>query len=421
MALTINNLKYKLGETKLKTDVVVIGGGPAGMKAALSASKTGAKVILVERNNTLGGILNQCIHNGFGLHYFGEELTGPEYAHKFKELVKKDKNIKVLLNTFVTNINGKTLEIISKNGKETISAKSVVLAMGARERTAGNIMLTGTRPAGIYTAGLAQRMVNIEGKLPGKKVVILGSGDIGLIMARRLTYQGAEVLCVLEINKTTSGLERNVAQCLNDYNIPLHTSTTIFEVVGKERVTGIYYGKVDDSFNKIESSKKFLECDCVILSVGLIPEIDLIKNEKINPKTNSLFVDDNFKTENGYFACGNFLHIHDLVDNVTLEASDAGHFAALYALGQKEENNKYANVNICQNISYVLPSKILIEKGKTTLKFRVKNKLTKKKFIIKCGDEIIAQKFVLGVNPGEMQTLTFNKDKITQDITLEVE
>lgn len=405
----------------METDVVVIGGGPAGMEAALSASKTGAKVVLIERNETLGGILNQCIHNGFGLHYFGEELTGPEYAYKFKQMVLNDKNITVLLNTFVTQISDKTVTIISKNGKQTINGKSLVLAMGCRERTAGNIMLTGTRPAGIYTAGLAQRMVNIEGKLPGKKIVILGSGDIGLIMARRLTYEGAKVLGVFEINKTTSGLARNVAQCLDDYNIPLYTSTTIFEVVGKERVKGVYYGKVDENYKKLEDTKQFIECDCVILSVGLIPETDLLENVEINGKTNSVFVNDHLEVKDGIFACGNFLHVHDLVDNVTLEAEDAGRFAGLYALNKINKINEYINIFPCNEISYVIPNKILKENGKTTIKFRVKNKLNKKKFVVKCDNKIIAQKFVLGVNPGEMQTLTFNKDEILTDITLEVE
>lgn len=405
----------------MKSDVIVIGGGPAGMEAALSASKTGAKVILIERNDILGGILNQCIHNGFGLHYFGEELTGPEYAYRFREMVEKDKNITVLLSTFVTNINGKTIEIISKNGKQTITAKSLVYAMGCRERTAGNIQLLGTRPAGIYTAGLAQRMVNIEGKLPGKRVVILGSGDIGLIMARRLTFEGAKVLCVLEINKTTSGLARNVAQCLNDYNIPLYTSTTITEVVGKERVCGVYYANVDEKYNVLEETKKYLECDSIILSVGLIPETDLLQNPTINPKTNSVYVNDHQEIEDGVFACGNFLHVHDLVDNVTLEGTSAGKYAGLYALGKLNSNNKTVNVNYSDDISYVVPTKITLCEEQTTLKFRVKNKLIKRKFIVKCGETILAQKFVLGVNPGEMQEISFNKQNICKDIYLEVE
>lgn len=405
----------------MKTDVVVIGGGPAGMAAALSSAETGAKVVLIERNSCLGGILNQCIHNGFGLHYFGEELTGPEYAHRFKILVEQNKNITVMLDTFVTSINGKKVEIMNVNGKQTIDGKALVLAMGCRERTAGNINLTGTRPAGIYTAGLAQRMVNTEGKLPGKRVVILGSGDIGLIMARRLTYEGAKVLCVLEINKETSGLKRNIAQCLDDYNIPLYTSTTIFNIVGKNRVEGIYYGKVDDNYNRIEESVKFLECDCVILSVGLTPETDLIQNAEINKLTNSVFVSDRFDFADGIFASGNVLHVHDLVDNVTLESQDAGKYAGLYALGKLDNKVKYVNVNKSNLISYTVPTKIAVGNGKTTLKFRVKQKITKQKFVVKCGDKKIYEKFVLGCNPGEMQSLTFNKDEITADITLEVE
>lgn len=403
------------------TDVLVIGGGPAGMEAALSASKTGAKVTLIERNNCLGGILNQCIHNGFGLHYFGEELTGPEYAERFRSLIKNDKNITVMLNTFVTNINGKQITVINPNGKQTIECKSLVLAMGCRERTSGNIMLTGTRPAGIYTAGLAQRMVNVDGKLPGKKVVILGSGDIGLIMARRLIFEGAKVLCVLEINKTTSGLARNVAQCLNDFNIPLYTSSTIFEVVGNERVSGIYYGKVDEKFNQIESTKQFLECDCVILSVGLIPEIDLLNNVEINSKTNSVFVDDTFEYRNGIFACGNFLHVHDLVDNVTNEAEEAGYFAGLHALKNSNINKKHINVTFDERIAYTVPTKISLGAGKSTLKFRVKSKIVKQKFVIYCGSNKIHEKFVLAVNPGEMQTLSFNKDLINNDVFLTIE
>lgn len=402
-------------------DVIVIGGGPAGMEAAISASNEGSKVVLIERNNVLGGILNQCIHNGFGLHYFKEELTGPEYANRFRKIIEDNDNIDVLLNTFVTKIDGKKVEIMNKNGKKTLECKALILAMGCRERTQGNIMLTGTRPAGIYTAGLAQRMVNIEGKLPGKKVVILGSGDIGLIMARRLTYEGAKVLCVLEINKTTSGLKRNIAQCLNDYNIPLYLSTTIFDVVGKERVEGIYYGQVDDNFNRIEKSKKYLECDCIILSVGLIPETDLLENALINKKTNSVFVDDTLSTSDGLFACGNFLHVHDLVDNVTLEAQDAGKNAALYALGKLDKTNNFVNVKYCDDISYVIPNKIYLGNGTLTLKFRVKKKIIKQKFVIYSGEKKIYEKFIIAVNPGEMQTLSIEKSLIYDDIYVTIE
>ncbi len=402
-------------------DVIVIGGGPAGMEAAISASNEGANVVLIERNNALGGILNQCIHNGFGLHYFGEELTGPEYANRFRKLIEENKNTEVLLNTFVTKIDGKKVEIMNKDGKKTLSCKALVLAMGCRERTQGNIMLTGTRPAGIYTAGLAQRMVNIEGKLPGKKVVILGSGDIGLIMARRLTYEGANVLCVLEINKNTSGLKRNIAQCLNDYNIPLYLSTTIFDVIGKERVEGIYYGQVDDNFNRIEESKKYLECDCIILSVGLIPETDLLENIQINRKTNSVFVDDSLSVLDGIFACGNFLHVHDLVDNVTLEAKDAGKNAGLYALNKLYKQDISVNIITCDDISYTIPNKIYLGDGDLTIKFRVKKKIVKQKFVIYSGETKIYEKFVMAVNPGEMQTITINKALVKDDLKINIE
>lgn len=403
------------------TDVIVIGGGPAGMEAALSASNQGGKVTLIERSGVLGGILNQCIHNGFGLHYFGEELTGPEYATRFRALIEKDKNIKVMLNTFVTSINDKKVEIINSSGRKTLECKALVLAMGCRERTSGNIMLTGTRPVGIYTAGLAQRMVNIEGQLPGKKVVILGSGDIGLIMARRLTYEGAKVLCVLEINQTTSGLKRNIAQCLDDYSIPLYLSTTIFEVVGNERVEGIIYGKVDEKYNRIEETAKYLECDCIILSVGLIPETDLLQDLPINKKTNSVFVDDSLACKDGVFACGNFLHVHDLVDNVTLEALDAGKNAGLFALGKLDKNLKCFDVDYCDTISYTIPNKVYSGQGKFTLKFRVKKKILKQKFVVYSGQNKILEKFVLAVNPGEMQTLTLDRALITDNILLTIE
>ena len=241
-------------------DVVVIGGGPAGMGAAIECSKTGAKTLLIERDSRLGGILNQCIHNGFGLHYFKEELTGPEYANRFVELLKET-NVDVLLNTFVTDISGKKITIINPDGAEVIEPKAIVLAMGCREKTAGNIKLNGTRPAGIMTAGQAQKLVNYYGKLPGKKVVILGSGDIGLIMARRLTFAGAKVEMVLELMPTSSGLPRNITQCLDDFNIPIHYSTTITEVIGKDRVKGIKYARVNDKLKPIARSIQKLDCD----------------------------------------------------------------------------------------------------------------------------------------------------------------
>ncbi len=400
---------------------MIIGGGPAGMGAALGCAENGTKCIIVERNPFLGGILRQCIHNGFGLHYFGEEYTGPEYAYKFRQKVESNKKIKVLLNTFVTKIEGKTVTITNENGIQKIECKALVLAMGCRERTPANIMLTGSRPVGVLTAGCAQKLVNIYGKLPGKNVVILGSGDIGLIMARRLTLQGAKVHAVMEINPTPSGLRRNITQCLDDYNIPLMLHTTIFDVVGRDRVEGVFYGQVDEKYNKIESTRKFLPCDALILSVGLVPERDLVEYLPFNRATKSTFVDDHMQTnEDGVFACGNFLHVHDLVDNVTLEAYDTGKNASDYVKEKLRSRTKY---NLCagDQIGYVLPNTITSGKGKATLKFRLKSKIVRRNLILKMGDEIIARKFVLAGFPGEMQMWEIDKNLVKGDCVLEVE
>lgn len=412
----------------MKTDVLIIGGGPAGMAAALGCAENGTKCTIVERNAFLGGILRQCIHNGFGLHYFGEEFTGPEYANKFIEKVNSNKKIKVLLNTFVTKVEGKTVSVTSEKGIEKISARAVVLAMGCRERTPANILLTGTRPAGVLTAGCVQKMVNIHGKMPGKDIVILGSGDIGLIMARRLTLQGAKVHAVLEINSTPSGLRRNITQCLDDFNIPLLLKTTIFDVVGKDRIEGIYYGEVDEKYRKINSTRKYLPCDCLVLSVGLTPERDLVDYLPYNKATKSTFVDDLLETnERGVFACGNFLHVHDLVDNVTVEAYEAGKNASNYAKKDKalfddvDTKTKKYNVNAGNLIGYVLPNTLIKGKDKAILKFRFKNKVVRRNLVLKQGENEIARKFVLAGFPGEMGTFEIDKSKVTGDVTLEVE
>ncbi len=401
-------------------DVIIVGGGPAGLSAAIKAAETGAKVLIIERNGALGGILNQCIHNGFGLKYFKEELTGPEYAHRLICTVKANKKIKVMLNTFVTKIEKNKVEIVSKNGKEVLECKAIVLAMGCRERTAGNILLNGTRPSGILTAGACQKLVNCHGVLPGKRAVILGSGDIGLIMARRLTYEGCKVLGVYEINQTTSGLKRNIVQCLEDNNIPLHLGTTIAEVEGDNKVSGVWVAKVDKNFNIIEKTKEFIKCDLVVLSVGLIPETDLLCGE-INPKTNSFYVDDTLSKEDGIFMCGNLLHVHDLVDNVTLESFEAGKNAALFALGKLNKTATKVDVLFDDKISYALPNKIILSEGETTLRFRVKNKLINPKIqvITNSGKFIKEQKF-LAINSGEMQSITFSKGEIDSPITLKV-
>ncbi len=404
----------------LSYDVVVIGGGPAGMAAALASAKNGCKTLLIERNPFLGGILRQCIHNGFGLHYFGEELTGPEYAGRFISQVEKEKNICVLLNTFVTEVSGKTITITSVNGVQKIKCKALILAMGCRERTPANIGLTGTRPVGVYTAGAVQKLVNIYGKLPAKNVVILGSGDIGLIMARRLTLEGAKVLGVYEINATTSGLRRNVVQCLEDFNIPLYFNTTITDIAGDTRVEGVTIAQVDEKYNIIESTKKFVKCDGVVLSVGLVPEMDLVPNLPFNNSTKGTFVNDFLESEQeGVFVCGNVLHVHDLVDNVTLEGEEAGTNASLYVKGALNKTQQYSVVS-GNNIGYVLPNKIFNGQGVAKIKFRVKNKCAKCTLAVKCNGNVIAKKFVMASLPGEMNVLEVPKNLVTADIVVEV-
>ena len=402
------------------TDVLVIGGGPAGMSSALSASENGSKVLLVERDETLGGILNQCIHNGFGLHYFGEELTGPEFAHRFRKMVEREKNITVLTSTLVTKLGENTATILCKNGVKEVKFKACVLSVGCKEKTAGNISLNGTRPMGILTAGTAQKMVNIDGKMVGKDVVILGSGDIGLIMARRLTLEGAKVHMVLEINSTSSGLKRNILQCLNDFNIPLLYNSTIFEVVGENRVEGVFYGQVDEKFNKIESTRKFLKCDAVILSVGLTPDLQLLPNIE-KSKTSGLVVNEHYESEMpSIFTCGNALHVHDLVDNVALEGKEVGRFASLYAQG-KLESGKIIKVLHSADFAYALPQTLFEGEGEVELKFRLKNKIVRKWIKVKSEGVEVGKRFVLAGVPGEMMTVKFSKNGVKNSVTLEVE
>ena len=405
----------------IRTDCVVIGGGPAGMACALSVAENGSEVVLLERDGVLGGILNQCIHNGFGLHYFKEELTGPEFAHRLRKKVESNKKIKVYTNTLVTKIEDKKVETIGALGIETIDAKAVVLAMGCRERTPANINLCGTRPMGVLTAGTAQKMVNIDGKMPGKDVVILGSGDIGLIMARRLTLEGAKVHAVFEINSTSSGLRRNIMQCLEDFSIPLYFNTTIFEVVGKDRVEGVWYGQVDDDFKPIESTKKFLKCDTLILSVGLVPEMNLANFAKTSRVTNGAVVNEFYQTDKEWlFSCGNILHVHDLVDNVAMEAEQAGKFASQYAQGKLKGAQRKLDVVASSEFSYALPHSIFEGKGEVDLKFRLKNKVVRKTIVAKSGDLILGKKFILAGVPGEMLTMKIQKNGAKEKIALEI-
>lgn len=404
----------------ISCDCLVIGGGPAGMSAGLEAAKNGSNTIIIERNGTLGGILNQCIHNGFGLHYFGEELTGPEFANKLIQKIKRQPNLSVMLNTFVTKIEPNKVTITNTNGVQTIKCKSLVLAMGAREKTAANILLTGTRPAGVYTAGTAQKLVNMQGKMIGKNVVILGSGDIGLIMARRLTLEGAKVHAIFEINSHSSGLRRNIMQCVEDFNIPLLYNTTICEVVGESRVEGVWYAKVDQNWKPIESTKKFIKCDCLILSVGLAPEMDLIETLPLS-KNGGALVDEYFMTAvPGVFSCGNVLHIHDLVDNVATESASAGKFASLYAQN-KLQTTSPINVKAGAGVSYVVPSVAYNTNGEFVAKFRLKEKTVKQWIVAKSGENVLAKMYVMAGVPGEMLSLKINKQNLTSDIVLEVQ
>jgi len=401
-----------------KYDVVVIGGGPAGMGSAIECSRTGAKTLIVEREGRLGGILNQCIHNGFGLHYFKEELTGPEYANRFVKLLN-DTDVDVRLNTFVTHVDGKKLTLLSPEGIEIIEPKAIIYAMGCREKTAGNIKLNGTRPAGVMTAGQVQKLVNFYGKLPGKKAVILGSGDIGLIMARRLTFEGAEVLKVFEIMSTSSGLARNIRQCLDDFDIPIHYNTTITEVIGKDRVEGIKYAQVDENMKVIPKTEKFLECDLVLLSVGLQPEYDIVTKPNTDIRTGGLQVNEFRECEEGVFACGNVLHVHDLVDNVTLESIVAGRNAGLYALG-KLERGKENKVFAGNGVRYTVPSTYFEGDGQLEIYFRILKKFVNASIVVYADGQEVFSKPTIALNPGEMESITVDKSLLKGDISVAI-
>lgn len=323
----------------MRADVVVIGGGPAGMSAAIAAKEAGAEeVVIIEREPRLSGILQQCIHNGFGLHKFKEELTGPEYGQRYEEMVS-NLGITVLTDTMAVDITSeRTVTAVSKEkGYFTINAGAVVLAMGCREKSRGALSIPGTRPAGVFTAGTAQKLVNIKGYMPGKKIVILGSGDIGLIMARRMTLEGAEVKAVCEIMEDSGGLTRNIVQCLKDFDIPLLLRHTVVEIHGNKRVEGVTVARVDENLKPILGTEEYIECDTLMLSVGLIPENELSKKAgvEIDPKTRGPVVDENRQTKvPGIFACGNVVKVHELVDFVSDEGEIAGRGAALYAQGK---------------------------------------------------------------------------------------
>ena len=392
--------------------LIVIGGGPAGLAAALSAYENGLKkILIIERDRELGGILNQCIHNGFGLHYFKEELTGPEYAGRFIEMLR-DTEVEVMTDTMVLEITkGRQVHCInSKNGYQILNAGAIVLAMGCRERTRGAISIPGTRPAGILTAGAAQRYVNIEGHMVGKRVVILGSGDIGLIMARRMTLEGAKVLACVELMPYSGGLQRNIVQCLNDFDIPLYLSHTIIDIQGKNRVEGVTVAKVGADRKPIPGTEIQFDCDTVLLSVGLIPENELTR-------TAGIAVDfENMETsENGIFACGNVVHVHDLVDFVTGESQRAGKAAADFVQGGEKSRENCIELETNEFVNYTVPQKIRRDAEKAEIFFRVRRIFEKSSVTVTDGDTVIAKFKREHMAPGEMEKIALPKvllDKI---------
>ena len=401
-----------------KTDVVIVGGGSAGMAAAIEVKKAGLDVLIIERDYELGGILLQCIHNGFGLHEFGEELTGPEFAQRFINQVNELK-IPYLLDTMVIEITPDKVvyAVNNKDGLIMIKSKAIILSMGCRERTRGAINIPGFRPAGIFTAGQAQRFVNMEGYLPGKSYVILGSGDIGMIMARRLTWEGCQVKAVVEINPYVSGLIRNQVQCLEDYNIPLILGYTVTKIHGKERVQGVTISKVDRNFDRIIGADRFIECDTLLLSVGLIPENELtLKAGADLSSNNGPVVDNNLETTiEGVFACGNVLQVHDLVDMVTAEAKRAGKLAIEYInerYGKEIKREKQIKCIPGENVGYVKPDLVnVLDLSKDvmfTLRVKYPDRRIQIQFRDKENNQLVYKKNKVYVIPSEMVELKLN-------------
>ena len=402
----------------MEFDIAVVGGGPAGMAAAIAAYDSGIKnVVILDREEDMGGILRQCIHNGFGLHKLGRELTGPEYAAHFAQLVE-ERGIKVFYEATVIDVTAdKVVTAQSREGMLKIKAKAVVLAMGCRERSRGALNICGTRPAGIYSAGTAQKLINCEGYMVGKRAVILGSGDIGLIMARRMSLEGAKVEAVCELMPYSGGLTRNIVQCLEDFGIPLYLSTTVAQIHGEKRLEGVTIAQVDENRRVIEETKRYIPCDTLLLSVGLIPENELTKcaGIPISNLTNGAEVDENRQTcVPGIFACGNVLHVHDLVDYVSDEADIAGKGAAAYVKGELA-GTKAIQVKAEGGVRYVLPQVVHTDCGKDVALFmRVAAPTGKVRLNVKCGDQVIATAVKLKTAPGEMEKITVKAEKLAQ-------
>lgn len=411
-------------------DLIVVGGGPAGLAAACAAWDGGLRrILIVERDRELGGILNQCIHNGFGLHYFKEELTGPEYAGRFVKLLGET-GVEVRLDTMVLEVTPeRRVHMVGKAaGYRVEEARSVILAMGCRERTRGAIAIPGTRPAGVYTAGAAQRYVNMEGRMPGRRVVILGSGDIGLIMARRMTLEGAQVLACVELMPYSGGLNRNIVQCLHDYGIPLYLSHTVTEIRGRDRVEQVAVARVDEGRNPIPGTEMVFDCDTLLLSVGLVPENELTRQAgiEIDPRTGGAVVCENMETSlRGVFACGNVAHVHDLVDFVTAESQRAGRAAARYVLDAGAAEGRVLTVRGGDGVTYTVPQRIRpagVERA-AELFFRVNRVCGGSEVLVTSGESQIARFPREHLAPGEMEHIILPRvllDRAEEEITVSI-
>jgi len=405
-------------------DLVIVGGGPAGLAAAVAADEAGCDdILLIERDRVLGGILNQCIHDGFGIHAFKEALSGPEFADRFIRKVRA-RDILVMEKTIVLDLSKEKVLRVSREGEmKAIEARAVVLAMGCRERTRGALSIPGHRPAGVYTAGMVQNLVNLENIMPGKRVVILGSGDIGLIMARRLTLEGAKIAAVFEVLPYSSGLQRNIRQCLDDYNIPLHLATTVIDIHGPSgRLEGVTVAWVNEKRQPIKGTEWFVPCDTLLLSVGLIPENELTRGAEvaIDSSTQGAFVDDCFMTQvPGVFACGNVLHVHDLVDYVSVEAARAGKNAALYAAGRLIFEREGIAVKAGCGVRYVVPQRISSGED-VSLAFRVVAPSHGGIIEVWGGGRIIQTQTETRLHPAEMTWMNLGKVDLKEIKSLEV-